>query len=229
MTSRWAVIPIKHAAKSKQRLSKILRPVERQQLTLVMLRDVLDIVCKSHSLNGVLVATRSPQVGQIAQRCGAEVYTESADADHSVAVSQACMHLYAAKQANTVMVIPGDIPCITPEDIEVLLSKHDRITLIPDSRGEGTNGIIASPPNALQFQFGKKSLGRHSVSASESGILAQIIVNKNMSLDIDYPEDLARVIAELPADGSGTRQFLEDSGISGRLAKTQYLKSTNIH
>ena len=121
MTRRWAVIPIKHAAKSKQRLAHILDSAERQQLTLVMLHDVLNVLCNSDWLSGVLVATRSLKVRRLAQELGAEIFKESANANHSMAVSQACMYLCSNHLADTVMVLPGDIPCITAEDIDTTL------------------------------------------------------------------------------------------------------------
>ena len=60
-------------------------------------------------------------------------------------------------------------------------------------------------------------------------ILAQIRVNKNVSLDIDYPDDLAHAVAQLPVDRSETRRFLEESGIAERLVVSQCTRGTDAN
>ena len=221
MTRVWAVIPVKHTGRSKQRLADVLTPDERERLTLAMLHDILNILRGTDRMNGILVATRSPQIRDVATGLGAEVFAESAGASHSMAVSQACAHLCSHHNASTAIILPGDIPRVTSQDIDGLIAGHiagdDCITLVPDVRGEGTNAILASPPDAIKFSFGAQSLQRHFDSALNDGIVPRIVMNEKLSLDIDYPDDLIRAVVELRPSRSVTGRFLEESGIAARL------------
>ena len=211
----WAVVPVKCLTRSKRRLSTVLMPKERAELMCAMLRDVLTALQRAAGLDGVLVATRSADVGGIACEFGAEVFAETIDADHSQAVMQANGHLIRRHHAQTALVVPGDVPRITADDVNAIVMHHEHVTLVPDSNGEGTNAVLASPPDAITFQFGNGSLRLHQKSASAAGLSPLILPNENLARDIDAPQDLFRALRDLPP--SYTREYLEHSGIRRRL------------
>ena len=53
----WAVLPVKAIKNSNSRLTPILSPTDRQQLSLSMLEDVLDVLGNASDLGGVVIVT----------------------------------------------------------------------------------------------------------------------------------------------------------------------------
>ncbi len=211
----WALVPVKELTRSKQRLAGLLDRAEREGLVLAMLRDVLGAIQDFAGFEGVLLVSRSPKAQAVARSFVTDIFIESPAADHSRAVTEANRYLVEQHGANGSLAISADIPRVTPADIGQVVARHDRITLVPNETGEGTNAILASPPNAIVSQFGGPSLERHVQLANDAGMSPAVVHNKNFARDIDDPGDLERAIAELRP--SYTRDFLRDSGIAARL------------
>jgi 2-phospho-L-lactate guanylyltransferase len=216
MNMLWALVPVKELAYSKQRLATVLDPHEREGLVLAMLRDVLTAIHAVDQVDGVLLVSRSQKAQALAREFGDDVFMESADSDHSRAVTEGNGYLKDRYRAESSLALSGDVPGVTPDDIRQVIEFHGRITLVPNASGEGTNAVLASPPNAIICQFGGASLARHVVSADAAGLKARIIRNENIGRDIDNPHDLERAIADLRP--SFTRDYLQSSGIAARLS-----------
>jgi 2-phospho-L-lactate guanylyltransferase len=215
----WAVVPVKCLTRSKQRLKGVLAPKERAELMRAMVRDVLTALSDVAGLDGILVTTRSAEIAGIASEFGAEVFAESIGADQSQAVMEANRHLITRHHAAASLMIPGDVPRITADDVNALVTNHEHVTLVPDSNGEGTNAVLTTPPDAISFQFGKGSLQLHLESASSAGLSPLILTNEHFAHDIDGPRDLYRALVDLPP--SHTRDYLEHNGIRRRLESQQ--------
>jgi len=117
--------------------------------------------------------------------------------------------------AATRLVLPGDVPLITQADVSEILAGHQRLTLVPDSEGDGTNCIVSSPPNLIRYRFDGHSFKPHSEAAFSIGLTPRIVRNEAFGIDVDTPRDLLRVL-ERPGS-SRTRTCLETSGIATRL------------
>lgn len=210
----WALVPVKQLAQSKQRLAAVLEPGEREGLVLAMLRDVLTAIHDISVFDGVLLVSRSSQARALGRDFGTDTFVESIGSDHSQAVTQANRYLIDRHGIRSSLAIPSDVPRITAQDIHQIISHHDRVTLVPNESGEGTNAVLASPPNAITYHFGEHSLRKHAESADAAGISPSIVRNANFAKDIDEPRDLMRALADLPP--SSTRDYLESSGIAAR-------------
>ena len=213
----WALVPVKELDKSKQRLAAALDPCERAGLVLAMLRDVLTAIHSITELDGILVVSRSLEARALAREFGMETFVESAESDHSRAVTEANRYLNHRYRPQTTLALPGDVPRLTAEDVHQIIAGHDRVTLVPNDSGEGTNAVLASPPNVITYHFGVGSLRKHTKSAQAVGISPSIVRNANIAKDIDEPEDLVQAQAELPS--SFTRDYLESSGIATRILR----------
>ena len=77
----WAVVPLKNIRQAKQRLAPLLTPDERSQLMLAMISDVLTALTKAPGLAGILLVSRAPEAGELAQQFGCELYAEAAGSD----------------------------------------------------------------------------------------------------------------------------------------------------
>lgn len=222
----WALVPVKQLNQSKQRLARVLDPGEREGLVLAMLQDVLTAIRDTRVFDGVLLVSRSRRVHALARNFVTDIFMESPASDHSQAVTEANRYLIEQHGAESSLAISGDLPRVTAKDIQQIIASHERITLVPNDSGEGTNAILASPPNAIQSQFGGPSLTRHVASAAAAGLPYSVIRNENIAMDIDEPRDLERALADLAP--SFTRTYLQDSGIAERLKNHNVSGATRV-
>ena len=210
----WALVPFKGPDGAKERLGAYLSPGERRKLTLAMVRDVLDALTRA-SLSGVLIVSRSPGALELAQAFGAEVFADSAD-NLTGAVTEASA--FIADRAEGTMIVHGDLPLLTAEEVDRALGQHRDITLLPDRHDIGTNCIIATPPNAMTYQFDGTSFKPHKALARAAGFEPRIVRLPGFGLDIDTIDGL-RAFAAVRAD-TRSGKLLAKTGVASRLAAT---------
>ena len=210
----WALVPFKGPEGSKERLGAYLSRDERRDLTLAMVQDVLDALTRA-SLAGVLIVSRSPAARELAQAFDAEVFADSAD-DLTGAVTEASA--FIADRAEGTMIVHGDLPLLTADEVDQALGRHRDITLLPDRHDIGTNCIIATPPNAMTYQFDGTSFEPHKALARAAGFEPRIVRLPGFGLDIDTIDGL-RTFAAACADTRSGR-MLAETGVASRLAAT---------
>lgn len=215
----WALVPVKELNASKQRLTSVLSPAEREELMLAMLRDVLTAIQGVTVFDGLLLVSRSRKAQSLARDFVNDIFMESSGSDHSRAVTEGNRYLKERYGVDSSFAISADIPGVTSNDLGLVIEYHDRVTLVPDASGEGTNAVLASPPNALAYQFGAGSLKKHMASAEAAGISPSIMPVTSMAHDIDSPGDLEWALEDLP--GTFTRDYLENKAIAARLMRLQ--------
>ena len=123
--------------------------------------------------------------------------------------------------------VPADLPTLQVGDIERILSAHHAgltrsgldqvgipqsgITISSATRDGGTNAVLATPPDAIEFRFGSDSAARHVEAARRAGHRAVIIDDEAFMCDIDTPDDLRRLCSAAP--NCATIDYLRDAGI----------------
>ena len=214
----WAVLPVKTLGDStKQRLDSVLEPAERRALFGAMVGDVLDALTATAGLAGIAVVTGDDDVAALARRHGARVIHQDRDGGQSAAVTAAAETL-AAEGVDTMITLPGDVPLVTPADIEAVIAGHGAtpaITIVPARDAMGSNCVICSPPDAMKFSFGDNSFVKHLATARGLGMEPRIVENQRLGLDIDSPADLAVLLER--AGPTAAQRYLADSGIAARL------------
>jgi 2-phospho-L-lactate/phosphoenolpyruvate guanylyltransferase len=211
----WAVVPLKNIRQAKRRLAPLLTPQERSELMLAMVCDVLTALQRTSGLAGILLVSRAPEAVELARGFAIDLYAEAAGADLSESVQAAGGFLLANRDAAGTLIIPADVPLVTASDVHAVLHDHERLTLVPDSEGDGTNCIASTPPNLIRYRFDGHSFKPHAEAAYGIGITPRIVRNENFGIDVDTPRDLLRVLER--AGTSRTRTWLETSGIASRL------------
>jgi 2-phospho-L-lactate guanylyltransferase len=104
--------------------------------------------------------------------------------------------------ADAVVVLPIDLPMVSPEALAALLAPlRDRerplVVLVPDRHRRGTNALLLAPPDAIEFGFGGDSRAAHAACAVEAG--ARLVeLDGPLSLDLDTPDDLLLVEEAVP-------------------------------
>lgn len=211
----WAVVPLKSLTGAKQRLGPWLRPGERAGLVLAMLEDVLAALEATSGLTGILLVSRAAEAPALAKRHGIEIFAEAEGADLSESVQAAGGYLIANRDARGTLIVPADVPLATAAEFRTVLDGHDRLTLVPDDAGDGTNCIVSTPPNLIRYRFDGHSFNPHREAACAIGITPRIVECPGLGLDIDTLDDLATLVRR-GAPGH-TRTWIEGSGIASRL------------
>ena len=227
--STSAVIPIKQLEDAKQRLSGLLNSNERKLLFQAMVDDVLTAVEACTYIDNIVVVTNDQAVAELARGFGAEIRPEPEPPGLIEAVTETGKQL-AAEGVECMLFLPGDVPLVTPEELEVVLegfgmSGKPEFMIVPASDLGGSNCVACSPPDCMSFGFGIDSFRKHLALARDRGIDPQVTKLPGIGLDIDTPSDISEMMdeIELSTEGQGARSgystvwLLEEIGIRQRL------------
>lgn len=209
----WAIVPVKPLRDSKSRLSHILSPDERAALTRGMLSHTLEVLEDVKGIFRTLVVSRDPAVLKVARQHGASTFSESDRQDLNLALTRAT-HIAMAQQANSILVLPSDLPFLTTADVEMMIRGVDlhhhngngngyhiqnrAITICPDHNEDGTNALVLSPPTGFTFRYGRDSFRLHMDEAERIGMTRRIIHAPGIKFDLDTEEDWKTYMAMNP-------------------------------
>jgi len=211
--SVFTLVPVKKLSETKKRLSSILNAEERRAFALAMLLDVLKAISASSVDKTVLIGS-DMDVRRVSLDWEAAFLSDTGEELNQVL--QYATDWSVHRGAEAVLVLPADVPLVTSEDIDQIMSLcSDRtsIAVSPSSRG-GTNALMRNPPGVMPTYFGPDSSKRHLHEASKLGIRASIYESASLSLDIDLPRDL-KLLLKL-GEGTGSQHFLESNDIDKR-------------
>ena len=192
MTTTWAIVPVKPLYRSKSRLSQVLSPAEREELSRTMLEHTLEVLSTCEGIHGVLVVSRDPAALAVAREYGVNTVQESGSPELNDALERASQ-VVTAWGAKRVLILPSDLPLVTLADLQSLLANghHVRqVVVAPDRREDGTNALLMKPPGLFEFAFGIGSFSRHLQRAAAAEAIVSEYRSDSLALDIDLPEDL---------------------------------------
>jgi 2-phospho-L-lactate guanylyltransferase len=198
MGMRFALVPVKDLSKAKERLSPILSQTERTNLAYAMLEDVLRALRGSKLLDRIFVVTLDNAAIELAKGLGIEIIKETQQAGESESVDFASA-ICKEMGGDSLLVIPGDAPLITHDDVDFILEKekpYHSVILTPSRDELGTNAILKKPPDVIPSRFGYDSFKKHIHEARERNIPYEVYNLPRVALDLDEPEDLALFAAE---------------------------------
>jgi len=213
----WAVVLVKPFRLAKQRLASVLDARERSELARVMLEDVLTAVGACRRLAGVIVVTADRAAAAVGRRHEAVVLMESEAIGMNAAVVRVVEYLTCSSEVG-IVVVPSDLPMLSPHDIEQMIDLIERtpaIALVRSNDG-GTNLLAGRPSSVIAPSFGPDSFNAHCDAAVSKGITPTVCFAPHLSLDVDRRDDLAAFVSL--QSSTLTHDYLVRLNIPARLA-----------
>ena len=151
------------------------------------------------------MVSRDSSVLALAREHGARTVQEDDGAPNlNTALKRATVvaQVYASRG---VLIVPADLPFLNHDDVSALLARAVNppvVVIAPDRHQKGTNALLLSPANIIEYDFGEGSFKRHCDRAQQAGARLEIVNLPSLELDLDLPEDL-ELIRNIEGDSLG--------------------------
>ena len=198
LTSIIAIVPVSSVSEAKSRLGEPLDPEERKDLVIGLLRRTVTAALESRHLSGVMVVSKDEELLAKSRAIGAATLAQRGG-DLNIGLSQA--RLAVAPEATAVLILPADLPMVSPAELDRLVEAADvaslrspaqpLVVLVPDHHRTGTNALLVSPPTAIPFRFGDGSRAAHAAEAVGAHATYEEVLGP-LTFDVDTAEDLLR-------------------------------------
>jgi 2-phospho-L-lactate guanylyltransferase len=191
------LIPVKNLSTAKQRLAAVLDQTARTALAQAMLHDVISALAAWQGRPRCALVTSDPFAMELAGQYDFEVIPDPANPGETGAIemaTQTCVE----RGIDSTLVIPADIPLIQSTELELILAHapDEGSVLAPAADGRGTNAAFRRPANLFPLRFGNDSFKPHLAAAQATGKPCIVLQLPSISVDVDNPEDLQRLLAQ---------------------------------
>jgi len=208
----FCCLPVKAPSRAKERLRTYFTPEQREKFARAMFEDVLVEARKVRGLDRLVVISNDAQSLIIAGAAGAQVLLEKDQHGHSASADWAAAECMK-RGAQTVLLIPIDVPAVRAAEIESLLEAsaalpRPHLVIVPSRDGTGTNAMVRTPPNVIASRFGPGSFSEHVARAEAAGAEVKVMRPEGLLNDIDEPADVERFLAT--ATAGRTAELLRD-------------------
>jgi 2-phospho-L-lactate guanylyltransferase len=194
-----AVLPVKSFDSAKQRLGSQLGAGSRQALAQAMFLDVLATLGRTRGVEKTVVVASEPSVEFAAD--DHVVVLEDLEGDGQSAATKVGIRWAMASGFERVLLVPGDAPLLVAGELDAALdtaaADGTAVVIMPDRHHEGTNGLLITPPDAIEPSFGPGSLARHIAAAEAAGVAHRVERIPSLVFDVDTSDDLAVVAAAI--------------------------------
>jgi 2-phospho-L-lactate guanylyltransferase len=203
--STWALVPLRGLEDAKTRLGAELDPEERLELVVAMANRTLAATRDAGGITGTVLVTADPAAAELATRYGARTLVQRLPGLN--AALREARGVAMSLGATAILVLPIDLPAISPGALEDLLadaagavagppslagsigSDRPLVLAVPDRHGGGTNALLVSPPAAIDPAFGDASFQTHASAAAAAGAAFRRH-DGPLTLDVDTGADL---------------------------------------
>src|SRR5882672_1723710 len=199
-----AIVPVGTLVGAKSRLGAVLDAEERLELTILLARRTIAAAIAADGIAETIVVTPDDAVRDLASGLGARPLRQR-DGGLNRGIDVAREEASAAG-ADAILILPIDLPDVSPEAIEAVLQPLDDphrplVAIVPDRHGRGTNALLIAPPDAIDVCFGGDSRAAHVAAAKAAG--ARLVeLDGPLALDVDTPDDLLLAEASLRVEAA---------------------------
>jgi 2-phospho-L-lactate guanylyltransferase len=185
------LIPVKDLATAKQRLADALSQTQRSQLAEAMLRDVMAAGAGVRDRLDIALVTGDARAQQLAREFGFGVIEDTRNESETAAIAMATAWC-EQRGYQTTVVIPGDIPLITSDELGRVLDAAPAAgaVFVPAYDRRGSNCILRRPASLIPLRFGNDSFLPHCEAMRKTGRELIILEMPGIGLDIDNPHEL---------------------------------------
>ncbi|PZC49406.1 MAG: 2-phospho-L-lactate guanylyltransferase [Chloroflexi bacterium] len=190
-----AVVPVRGLPAGKARLARLLTVDQRNRLVRAMLSDVVRALQGARRVDDVTIISRDAAARRIADQLGvAFLHQPPQRTGLNEALREAQRHF---ARADALLIVPADLPLVRPADFDALIDAAASAPAVALAAAEdgGTNGLCLRPASVIAPSFGPDSAARHARAAEAAGAGFTTLRSERWALDIDWPEDLARLLA----------------------------------
>lgn len=202
--SLWTIVPVKPFRQGKSRLSGVLSEDERYMLNSTLFGNTLRSLSGVKGIEQILVVSRDSSVLSMSREFGARTIQEEGPSNLNNALTLATSFAVMSG-AQKILVIPTDLPLLNSSVIEEIIAKGGKLrqmVISPDRKKDGTNALMVSPADAIEYQYGAGSYQKHLAQANKKGLQIEVYQSKVLELDLDFPEDLD-ILRQMEIKGLG--------------------------
>ena len=178
------LVPIKAFSGAKARLGAALDAAQRVELSRRLAAGVLAAAAP----HPTWVVCDDDEVAALAEAAGASVVRQPVPGLNQ-GVQHAVEHL-AGLGVAVVLVAHADLP--EPAGLPAVadVAAVDRVVIVPDRHGEGTNVLAVPAAAGFRFAYGRASAAAHRAEAARLGLPVHEVLDAALGWDVDVPDDL---------------------------------------
>jgi 2-phospho-L-lactate guanylyltransferase len=209
------VLPMRTVSGGKARLGEALDAEEREELVLGLLLHTLAVLAAWQRRGRIHVVSPDPVLDAATRQAGLDVVVHRQTDEGLNEGVRLGIAAVRAEGADTLLVLPGDLPYLSVEALDELVLAADAalaaaaggplVAIAPSDARSGTNALLLRPPDVIAPAFGTDSFEAHLRAAAEAEAAVQVVSHAVLGFDLDTPEDLERLdparLRELMAQG----------------------------
>lgn len=198
MSRSALILPVRSLRGGKSRLVSVLTVDQRAVLIGAMAQRALYLGLDSGMADHLYLVTRDPMLGAVLDATDPRVQVlmqpgESPGLNEAIDLGRLAAIGVGAER---LMVLLGDVPLVTVEDIQALGSAKSLVAMVPDGPKVGTNALMLNGSEAISrfpMRFGVNSHRLHWEAATRLGLTCTDVDAPGIAFDLDTPEDWAQV------------------------------------
>jgi 2-phospho-L-lactate/phosphoenolpyruvate guanylyltransferase len=191
MDSFVALVPVNRLDRAKGRLADVLSVDERAELARCTLTTVLAAI-RDAGGHSIVLSPEESIAGLLGSRV--ELLLEDPDRNGLNAQLEYALESIGASE---VLILHADLPLATGSALRDFLARAvapaPSITVVRSPDG-GTNAMLLRPPGSIPLRYGRDSARLHRQAALAAGVTFSMCSAPALMLDLDTPEDLARLL-----------------------------------
>ena len=190
MEKIWAILPVKLLEQTKSRLTAVLTPSERAELTQFPVKRTLNVLQNVTRIQATVVISRDAKIAQLAKNGNAYCVPEPAGGGLNKAV-QTGYHFVNKQNAQFALIVPSDLAFLTSADVMAVIQQasQNKAVIAPDQVEDGTNALLLPSKIDFLFQYGRSSFTKHLNEAKRHQLIPQIVHRANLQFDLDTVQD----------------------------------------
>jgi 2-phospho-L-lactate guanylyltransferase len=188
------VIPLKHLARAKSRLSDTADDGVRPGLALAFAQDTVAAALACPAVGDVAVVTDDTLAGRELRALGARIVPDEPRGGLNAALAHAAAVVRSARPESALAALNADLPALRPQELARVLDAAAEFprAFLADAAAIGTTLLAARADTELRPAFGLDSRARHRASGAAELPLAEV---DSVRQDVDTGEDLRAALA----------------------------------